>query len=254
MSLPIVRKKNPFIHCITNEVVANFQANGLLAIGASPAMASAREEVEEFTAQANALSLNIGTLTGELPQAMLLAGKAANRHNVPIVLDPVGVGASRYRQETINKFLNTLTIDVLRCNQGELATIAGVSWQAKGVDSGSGTMDVVGVAKAVAKKHHCIVAVTDVIDIVTDGTQSKEIIGGSNLAPMVTGSGCLLSAIVAAGLATNRIKPNLSEAYTITCAILQDYKKAAELAAKKTQSPGSFKTFFLDTLYQLSLG
>lgn len=253
MSLNKIRQKNPFIHCITNEVVTNFQANGLLAIGASPAMASAVEEVEEFTAQADALSLNIGTLTGELPQAIFLAGQAANQHKVPIVLDPVGVGASRYRQKTITEFLTTVKIDVLRCNQGELATIAGVPWQAKGVDSGSGQMDVISVAKTVAKKYHCVVAVTDVIDVITDGTESTEVVGGSFLTPMVTGSGCLLSAVVGAGLASYASKPHLSEAYSMTCTILQSYKKAAELAATKTQFSGSFAVAFLDALHQLSL-
>ena len=130
-----IREQNPLIHNITNIVAANFSANGLLALGASPLMSANIEEMVELPKISQALVINIGTVIGQERDAMLLAGKTANSIGIPVVLDPVGVGATRYRQETVRQLLAEVKFALIRGNAGELAAIAGENWQAKGVDA-----------------------------------------------------------------------------------------------------------------------
>jgi len=131
-----IREQNPLIHNITNIVAANFSANGLLALGASPLMSANIEEMVEIPKISQALVINIGTLIGKERDAMLLAGKMANSIGIPVVLDPVGVGITRYRQETVRQLLAEVKFALIRGNAGELAAIAGEDWQAKDVDGG----------------------------------------------------------------------------------------------------------------------
>lgn len=245
MSLYAIRQKNPLVYCITNTVVTNFTANGLYAIGASPFMSDEPEEVNDIVAISNALLINIGTLNKQTVEAMFVAGKKANELKVPIVLDPVGVGATRYRKELTSKLLETIKIDAIRCNPGELATIAGIEWNAKGVDSGEGEMDLPETAKSVAKLYNTIVVVTGNSDYITDGEVEYWISGGSELMTQVTGTGCLLSAICAAALHLDgdRVE-NLRR-------VLADYKKVAEYASKETLI-GSFQVEILNGLYNIS--
>ena len=151
MILQAIRKKQPLIHNITNYVVANFQANGLLAIGASPVMADELQEVEEMVSLASALLINIGTLNERTKESMLLAGKKANSLGIPVILDPVGAGATTFRRETVQQLLAEIKFVLIRCNIGELAAIANVSWQQKGVDSGSGSMALSDEATKIAQ-------------------------------------------------------------------------------------------------------
>ena len=248
MSLNHIRRHAPLVHCISNIVVANFKANGLLAIGASPVMADAPEEVAQMVAIAGALSINMGTLNSESVKAMLAAGKAANALGTPVVFDPVGAGATEFRRQTVRALMREVKHTVLRCNVGELAAVAEVPWQQKGVDSGDGDLAVVEVAKQVATQYGLVVAVTGPTDIVTDGERVTEISGGSVLTPLVTGTGCLLSAVVAAGLVGS------DDAYTATAAVLQDYKRVAEIAAAHSTQVGDFQIAFLNALQQVSVG
>ncbi|UOO88360.1 hydroxyethylthiazole kinase [Vitreoscilla massiliensis] len=248
MSLNHIRRHAPLVHCISNIVVANFKANGLLAIGASPVMADAPEEVAQMVAIAGALSINMGTLNSESVKAMLAAGKAANALGTPVVFDPVGAGATEFRRQTVRELMREVKHTVLRCNVGELAAVAEVPWQQKGVDSGDGDLAVVEVAKQVAQRYGVVVAVTGETDIVTDGERVSEISGGSALTPLVTGTGCLLSAVVAAGLVGS------DDAYTATVAVLQDYKRVAEIAAAQSTQVGDFQIGFLNALQQVSVG
>ena len=241
--LASLRTKRPIVHCITNHVVSNFQANGLLALGASPIMGEAYEEVEELAMLADALSLNIGTLNKLTLSSMLLAGKTANSKGIPIVLDPVGAGATAFRLSAIRQLIEDVNITVLRCNAGELAAIAGVEWQAKGVDAGEGNIDVVELAKQMARKYKLIVAVTGEIDVVTDGEDVEEIPYGTPLMSFVTGMGCLLSGVVAAFLATSPSQPMVA-----TVEALRFYAMCGEKVAPHSQAPGSFQVAFLDGL------
>lgn len=243
MSLQKINEKKPLIHCITNYVVANFTANGLLTIGASPVMADALEEVAEMTRIANALLLNIGTLNDRTVQSMLAAGKSANEHQVPIVLDPVGAGATAFRSQTTHTLLQQLKITLIRCNIGELAAIAGANWQAKGVDSGSGELDVVQTAKMIAQKYNCLVIVTGKEDVLTDGQRVEIIAGGHEKITKITGSGCLLSAICAALLASS------NEPLEDLAALLREYK---QISLNAYAPMGTFQENFFNQLEQFA--
>ena len=242
-----IKRENPLIHCITNHVVSNFQANGLLAIGASPIMGEAPEEAAELAALAKALSLNIGTLHAESLKSMLIAGEAANRLGIPVILDPVGAGASNFRKKAVKEILDLVGVSVLRCNAGELAAVAGKQWQSKGVDAGEGLLDVRELAVATAKRFNLVVAVTGKKDIVTDGKHVIEIPFGDPIMASITGTGCLLSSIVAAAMAVRPEDP----VKTVSNA-LRFYAIAGQQAAKSTSLPGDFQVAFINRLASLT--
>ena len=233
-----IREQNPLIHNITNIVAANFSANGLLALGASPLMSANVEEMQEVPKISQALVINIGTLIGKEREAMLLAGKTANLVGIPVVLDPVGVGATSYRRETIRELLAEVKFALIRGNAGELAAIAGEAWQAKGVDAGQGE----------AQRYDCTVLISGAVDIVSDGTQTATIHNGTPLFPKVTASGCLLSAVCAAFLAVDS-----GNHFAATFEASVAYAVAGELAAEGlTTEVGQFQIRLLDELAALS--
>lgn len=245
MSLHAIHKKQPLVHCITNYVVANFTANGLLAVGASPVMADAVEEVAEMAAKANALLLNMGTLNERTVESMKQAGISANKHNIPVVLDPVGVGATKFRAETAQQLLDLLKIDVIRCNIGEMAVIAGANWESKGVDSGKGNIDVATTAKKLANDFHCTVIVTGKQDVITDGNRLEFVAGGHEKVTKMTGSGCLLSALCAAVMADSK------EPFDDLKSLLTEYKQAS---ANSVATIGTFHTNFMNELENFAEG
>lgn len=238
-----IKRTAPLVHCITNYVVANFTANGLLAIGASPIMADEVNEVSEIVSIAQALLINIGTVNDRTAKAMLLAGKKANEITIPIVLDPVGVGTTSYRKQLVQHLLKEIQFDLIRCNAGELAAIAGEVWQSKGVDSGTGKIDIAVVAQRVASQYKCLVVVTGESDFVTDGYRGLSIAGGKEIATRITGTGCLLSAICAASLASGT---NPLEDLATT---LKDYKQAAEQSSDEV---GIFAVQMINTLQKIA--
>ncbi|KUP22220.1 hydroxyethylthiazole kinase [Paenibacillus sp. DMB5] len=240
-----VRELNPLVHNITNIVVANFSANGLLALGASPFMADAREEVADVAAMSGAVVLNIGTLNEQAINSMILAGQSANTHGVPLVLDPVGAGATAYRSEVTQKLVQSMQLTALRGNVAEVANVAGESWASKGVDAGAGEGDVLALAKKAAKKLGCVVIVTGREDVITDGRRTFVASNGHPVLTKVTGTGCLLSAVTGAFLAA-------SEGAWLEAAAeaISFYGVAAEIAAERTegQGPGAFQIEFLNQL------
>lgn len=240
-----VREMNPLVHNITNIVVANFSANGLLALGASPFMADAHEEVADIAAMAGAVVLNIGTLNDYAINAMVLAGKSANLHKVPLVLDPVGAGATAYRSEVTQKLVREMQITVLRGNVAEVANVAGDSWASKGVDAGEGDGDIIALAQKAALKLGCTVIITGKEDVITDGTRTRIVGNGHPILTKVTGTGCLLSAVVGAFLAVSG-----GDWLEASAEALSFYGVAAEIAAEAAalQGPGSFQTAFLNQL------
>lgn len=196
-----VRDKNPLIHNITNYVTVNDCANVTLSIGGSPIMADAIEEVAEIVAISNALVFNIGSLKKNTAETMLTAGKKANELGVPIVLDPVGVGASKLRNSTVKALLDNLNIAVIRGNLSEISCIAGESSAIKGVDASLediANIDGLEVAKMVAKKHNCVVAMTGQTDIIASKDRAVLIKNGNKMLADVTGTGCMSSALVGA--------------------------------------------------------
>lgn len=199
-----VRTQSPLVHNITNVVVTNFVANGLLALGASPVMAYAKEEVADMVQIAQALVLNIGTLNETEVEAMLIAGKAANKRGIPVILDPVGAGATPYRTQTAQKLLREIDITILRGNAGEIANCIGANWQTRGVDTGTGEGSLAELAQTAAKQLGLTVVLTGKDDYITDGTDTIIVSNGHALLTKVTGTGCLFSSVVGAFAAVEK--------------------------------------------------
>ncbi|MGG1677059.1 hydroxyethylthiazole kinase [Neobacillus sp. NRS-1170] len=247
-TLQKVREVNPLVHNITNVVVTNFTANGLLALGASPVMAYAEEEVADMAKIASALVLNIGTLNSQNVNSMILAGKSANQHNVPVIFDPVGAGATSYRTDTAQKIMKEVKVAIIRGNAAEIANVVGEKWEIKGVDAGNTEGNVIDLAITAAQKMNCLVVITGKEDIVSDGNTTYAIANGHPILTKVTGTGCLLTSVIGAfaGVEKDLIKASV--------AALTFYGIAAEKAAQKTieQGPGSFQIEFLNQLSVVS--
>lgn len=237
-----VKEKNPLVHNITNVVVTNFTANGLLALGASPVMAYAAEEVADMAKIAGALVLNIGTLNSTVVESMLIAGKSANDNDVPVILDPVGAGATPYRTETAKKIIDQVNVAILRGNAAEIANVAGQQWEIKGVDAGESQGDQAELAISAAKKLKTVIVITGKEDIVSDGERTFIIKNGDQALTKVTGTGCLLTSVIGAFTAVEK------DPVKAAVAALVFYGVAAEMAAKKSDGPGSFQIEFLDQL------
>src|SRR5258708_906461 len=191
-----VRDQRPLVHHITNMVVMNDTANITLAIGASPVMAHALEEVEEMVKLARALVLNIGTLTPEQIEAMMRAGQRANELGIPIVLDPVGAGATSLRTQSALRLLHELRISVIRGNASEVGTLVGVAAETRGVDSISLSEDREVVASRAAREFACTVAITAARDVISDGERLARVDNGHPLLAAITGSGCMATTLV----------------------------------------------------------
>ena len=197
--LTLVREQKPLIHCITNYVTANDCANAILAIGGSPIMADDLREVADIVKISKALVLNIGTLNSNTVESMIAAGKKANALGIPVIFDPVGAGASTYRNETTQRLLQTIHMTIIRGNLSEVSFIAGLDVSTKGVDTAEedSTKDPVAIANKVAKEYNCIAAITGAIDTVSDGSKVTRIERGTPELSRVTGTGCMTTALVA---------------------------------------------------------
>ncbi len=245
-ALATLRERRPLVHNITNYVVMDFSANALLAIGASPVMAHAVEEVHEMVALAGALVINIGTLSERWIEAMFAAGREARRRGVPIVIDPVGAGATRLRTETAKRLIEELHPTVVRGNASEILSLARAGGATRGVDSTRGVDEAAAVARELAHAWGTVVAVTGVEDFVTDGRRALRVANGHALMGRVTGTGCVASAIVGAFAA---VEPDTAFAATAALAV---YGVAGELAAEGAPGPGTFRTRLIDALDQVS--
>jgi hydroxyethylthiazole kinase len=241
-----LRERKPLVHQITNYVVMNETANATLALGALPVMAHAREEVEEMVALAGALVLNIGTLSPHWVEAMLLAGKAANGDGVPVVLDPVGTGATRYRTETAKRILDEIDVAVLRGNQGEVATLVGVEAEVRGVESMGGVGEPGDLARAAARNLGLVASVTGAVDYVSDGDSVLAVTNGHELLASVSGTGCMSSAVTGCFLAVKRDAPLEAAAEALAA-----FGVAGEDAASGARGPGSFHVGLYDALAAL---
>ncbi len=241
-----LRESKPLVHQITNYVVMNETANATLALGALPVMAHAREEVEEMVRLAGALVLNIGTLSPSWVEAMLLAGRAANDAGVPVVLDPVGAGATTYRTETARRLLDDVRISVLRGNAGEIATLVGVAAEVRGVESVSAGAGAGELARTAARELGLVASVTGPVDHVSDGESVVSVANGHPLLAAVTGTGCISSALTGCFLAVDRDAP-LAAAVNALVAL----GVAGEDAAAVAQGPGTFHASLYDALAAL---
>ncbi|MDJ1483957.1 hydroxyethylthiazole kinase [Cytophagaceae bacterium YF14B1] len=241
-----IRSAQPLIHNITNFVVMNTTANALLAIGASPAMVHATEEVEEFVSISQALVVNIGTLDANFVGGMELAMKQAHKLNKPIVFDPVGVGATSYRNQVSTQLIQATPPSVIRGNASEIMALAGLDAQTKGVDSIYGSEAALNAAYFLSKKYNSTVVISGATDFIIYQDNMVSIANGHPLMSKVTGMGCTATALIGAFVAIN---PNYFEAAAHAMAVMGI---SGEIAAEKNPYPGSLQINFLDTLHKLT--
>jgi len=239
-SLRAIRTEHPLIHQITNYVVMNETANITLAIGASPVMAHALAEVEEMAGYAGALVLNIGTLSPEWVDAMVLAGRAANRHGAPVVLDPVGAGATRMRTDACRRILAEVAVAIVRGNAAEVSALIGEAAKIRGVDSVSAG-DPEALAAAAARALGCTVAVTGPVDHIAGPGGSAAVSNGVDILGQVTGTGCMSTALCGCFAAVNRDDPLRAATEALAA-----FGVAAEHAAVGARGPGSFHVNLYD--------
>jgi len=241
-----LREKHPLVHHITNYVTVNDCANITIAVGAAPVMADAPEEVCEMVTFAGALVLNIGTLNKGQIESMILAGGVANDKKIPIILDPVGAGATRFRTDCALRLLDELKITILKGNAGEIGVLAGAEAQVRGVDSFGVTGDPVQIARHFAKKAGLTVVVSGATDIVTDGTQVLLVDNGHPMMGSISGTGCMAASVTGAFAAVS------DDPVIASAAALAVFGIAGEKAAAGALGPYSFKVALFDELSSLT--
>lgn len=244
----IVREKNPLVHCITNYVTVNDVANAILAVGGSPVMADDCGEVAEIVSIANALLINIGTLNERTAKSMEVAGVTANAKNIPVILDPVGVGVSALRNRTVENLLAKVQFAAIRGNLSEMAFCAGENSATRGVDSNSSDekFSAAEVAKSVAEKNSCVAVVTGAVDTISDGKIFAQIQNGVAAMGKITGTGCMLSGILGAYVGAG------SDKFSAAVSAVTAMGIAGEIAFEKSSGTGSLRVGIIDALSNIS--
>lgn len=248
-ALSAVKEKSPLVHHLTNYVTVNDCANIVIAIGASPVMADELAEVEEMVSIASALVLNIGTLNSRTIESMLTAGKKAKSLNIPIILDPVGVGATTLRTKTAQQIIDEVHPTVIRGNMSEIKVLAGLQVETKGVDSVASEENAEVIAKKLASEWNCIVAITGKRDIVSDGKQVCRIDNGHRMLADVSGTGCMSTSLIGSYCGANQ------DYLIATTAGIVSLGLAGELAQQSLtpkEGIGTFKMRLLDSTYNLT--
>lgn len=245
--LPIIRQKKPLIHHITNMVAANDNANVTLAVGASPVMALSKLEVKEMTAQADSLVLNLGTLNPDIVESCRLAGKVANQKGIPVVLDPVGAGATQYRTNSAKEILSEIKISIIRGNAGEISALMGDPRFIRGVDISSTVSSISNLARKASQRYRAVVAVTGKVDFISDGIRLISVHNGHPLLTVLTGTGCMASSLCATFAAVER------NHLVSSAAALGFFGVCSEIAAKKVEGPGLFHQVLFDVIYNMDM-
>jgi hydroxyethylthiazole kinase len=240
-----LRERQPVVHHLTNWVTIYDCANVVKVLGASPVMAHAREEVAQMTGLASSLVLNIGTLTLDFVEAMLVAAQAANARGIPVILDACGAGATTFRDEASLRLLHEARIDILKGNASEIARLSGAQVQTKGVDATRVDLDLRQLAQALARKRQSVVVITGAEDIVASPEALYLVQNGHPLMAHVVGTGCMATSVIGAFAA---VEPDLAAA---AAAALVCFGVAAEVAAQTASGPGSFKEKLFDALFHL---
>lgn len=241
-----VRRKHPLVHHITNYVTVNDCANITISAGGSPVMADAPEEVCEMAGVAGALVLNIGTLNKDQVDSMILAGGVANDRQIPVVLDPVGAGATRFRTRTALRLLDELKISIIKGNAGEIGVLAGEEASVRGVDSCGMTGDPVTIARKFARTSAITVVVSGATDIVTDGKRVLLVGNGHPLMGRISGTGCMAASIIASFAAVS------DDTVVASAAALATFGVTGEKAGEYSHGPYSFRTALFDELAALT--
>ena len=245
-NLNVLREQKPLIHNITNFVVMNYTANALLAMGASPVMAHAQNEVEDMVSFAGALVLNIGTLTDDWITSMLKAGKKASEQQTPIILDPVGSGATSLRTDSAQKIIDQTRVSVIRGNASEILSLRHADSKTKGVDSIHSVEEAAKTATTLAQELDTALAITGPVDLITDGSRVIRVANGHHLMGYVTGTGCTATATIGAFLAVD------DDPISATATALAYFGLAGEVAAHNANAPGSFMIQMIDALYSIT--
>lgn len=240
-----IRHIKPLILCLTNFVTMDFMANSLLALGAAPIMSVDHDELEELIKISHAINLNIGTYDQAFIERANTASELAQRHQKLMVLDPVGAGATTTRTVLSKALMQKATI--IRGNASEILALQAETQATHGVEATHPTIAAIDSAKSIAKSHACVVIISGRQDIVIDQNREERFLYGSSLMPLVTGMGCILTAIVAAFQA---VIPDSYQAARLATVYMG---LCGGLAARKTNAPGSFRTLFIDELYQSSI-
>ncbi|MDD1699235.1 MAG: hydroxyethylthiazole kinase [Methanoregula sp.] len=240
-----LREKHPLVHHITNYVTVNDCANITISAGAAPVMADAPEEVCEMVMYAGALVLNIGTLNRGQIESMILAGGMANDRHIPIVLDPVGAGATRFRTDSAQRLLDELKITILKGNAGEVGVLAGAEGKVKGVDSHGVTGDAVKIARNFARDAGITVVVSGITDIVTDGKRILLVDNGHPMMGSISGTGCMAASVTGAFAAVS------DDPVIASAAALAAFGIAGEKAASGARGPYTFKVALFDEMAAL---
>ena len=243
-----VRQQAPLVHNITNYVVMNTTANALLALGAAPVMAHAAEEVEDIVRIASALVVNIGTLSADWVSSMRLAMVAARQRGIPVVLDPVGAGASSLRTETCLELLGLAPPTIVRGNASEIRALRVAGATTRGVDSRDRAQAALGAGRDLSVVTGAVVSISGPVDLIVSGDRVVEVGNGHALMPRVTGLGCVASALTGAFAA---VVPDAFRAAADAMAVMGI---CGEVAAETARGPGSFEVAFLDALYGLDEG
>ena len=240
-----VRAKSPLVHLITNYVTVNDCANVAICAGGSPIMTDEMKDVVDISRIASAVVLNMGTLNVRTVESMLLAGKIANECGVPVIFDPVGAGASKYRNEVADRILKKVKVAVIKGNGGEIGFLSGTGGEVKGVDSVSASNEIAAV-ESLAKRYNCVVAMSGKVDYVSDGEKTVKLSNGHDLMGCVSGTGCMLAAVVGCYVGANGASvESVSSAITA-------FALAGEIAGPTSEGPGTFKQKMLDALYNLT--
>ena len=242
-ALRVISERKPLVHHITNYVTVNLVANVTLCTGALPVMAHAKEEVEEMENLASALCINIGTLDPNQIEAMLLAGRSANERGIPVVLDPVGAGATTFRTETAGRLLSELDVAAVCGNAGEIATLAGLAAEVRGVESLAG--DAEGAVVQAARALGVTAAATGKVDYVSDGERTLAVSNGHPLMGRVVGSGCASTAVVGCFAAVGG-----GDVETVAHALAY-FGRAGEVAAGASEGAGTFEPRLLDAISRI---
>jgi len=240
-----VRREKPLVHHLTNWVTIYDCANIVKVFGASPVMAHAKEEVADMAGIASALVLNIGTLTSDFVDAMILAGKSANRKGIPVVLDVCGAGATKFRDDKCFEILDNVQVSIIKGNSSEIARMAGESVQTKGVDASIVEKNLQELARALAEKRKCTVVITGKEDIVADEKRAVLVKNGHPMMANIVGTGCMATSVIGTFAAVEK------DYVAASVAGLVCYEVAAEIAARQAQGPGSFKEKLFDAVYNL---
>jgi hydroxyethylthiazole kinase len=245
--LPIIRQKKPLIHHITNMVTANDNANVTLAIGASPVMALSKIEVEEMAAHADSLVLNLGILNPDVIESCRLAGKVANQKRIPVILDPVGAGATQYRTNSAKEILSEIKIAIIRGNAGEISALLGEPRLIQGVDAVSTNLSISDLAREASRRYGTIVAVKGKVDFISNGIHLISVFNGHPWLTFLTGTGCMVSSLCATFA-------SVEEDHLIsTTAAIGFFGVCAEIAAKKVEGPGLFHQVLFDVIYNMDI-